>query len=96
MKSSPREVQQAHQNYKKVSEHLIREGYAPDQESADDIIKGMTMIAEGVETSKAIYKLSNKINIEMPICNEVYNILFKNKDPKSAINDLMSRKLIDE
>ena len=42
MKSSPREVQQAHQNYKKVSENLIREGYAPDQESADDIIKGMS------------------------------------------------------
>ena len=42
MKSSPREVQQAHQNYKKVSEHLIREGYASDQESADDIIKGMS------------------------------------------------------
>ena len=42
MKPSPRETQQAHQNYKKVSEHLIREGYAPDQESADDIIKGMS------------------------------------------------------
>ncbi len=34
MKPSPRETQQAHQNYKKVSEHLIRE--------ADDIIKGMS------------------------------------------------------
>tara|TARA_B100000700_G_scaffold200300_1_gene220275 strand:- start:205 stop:1176 length:972 start_codon:yes stop_codon:yes gene_type:complete len=72
-------------------------GYRIGQgEKYNDIIKGMTMIAEGVETSKAIYKLSKKINIEMPICNEVYNILFKNKDPKSAINDLMSRKLIDE
>ena len=42
MKPSPRETQQAHQNYKKVSDHLIREGYAADQESADDIIKGMS------------------------------------------------------
>ena len=42
MKSSPREVQQAHQNYKKVSEHLIREGYAQDQESPNDIIRGMS------------------------------------------------------
>ena len=42
MKPSPRETQQAHQNYIKVSEHLISEGYAPDQESADDIIKGMS------------------------------------------------------
>ena len=42
MKPSPREIQEAHQNYKKVSDHLIREGYAPDQESADDIIRGMS------------------------------------------------------
>ena len=42
MKPSPRETQKAHQNYKKVSDHFIREGYAPDQESADDIIKGMS------------------------------------------------------
>ena len=42
MKPSPKQTQEAHQNYKKVSEHLIREGYALDQESADDIIKGMS------------------------------------------------------
>ena len=42
MKASPRETQQAHQNYQKVSDHLIHEGYAQDQESADDIIKGMS------------------------------------------------------
>ena len=42
MKASPKQTQEAHQNYKKVSEHLIREGQAPDQESAYDIIKGMS------------------------------------------------------
>ena len=42
MNPSPRETQKAHQNYEKVSEHLIREGYAQDHESADDIIKGMS------------------------------------------------------
>ena len=42
MKPSPRQTQEAHQNYKKVSEHLIREWYSADKESADDIIKGMS------------------------------------------------------
>ena len=42
MKPTPRETQQAHENYKKVSEHLIREGYAADQESADNVIRGMS------------------------------------------------------
>ena len=35
----------------------------------------MSMIAEGVETSKAIYSLSKKLNVEMPICDKVYEIL---------------------
>ena len=42
MKTSPRQIHEAHQNYKKVSDHLIREGYAEDQTSADDIIRGMS------------------------------------------------------
>ena len=71
--------------------HRIGQG-----EKYENIIKDMTMVAEGVETSKAIYNLSKKLNIEMPICNEVYEILFDNKDPKTAIHDLMNRKLIDE
>ena len=42
MKPTPRETQKAHENYKKVSEHLIHEGYAIDQESADNVIRGMS------------------------------------------------------
>jgi|TARA_B100000287_G_scaffold195916_1_gene185037 hypothetical protein len=42
MKPTPKETQQAHENYKKVSDHLIREGYAEDQESADNVIRGMS------------------------------------------------------
>ena len=42
MKPTPRETQQANENYKKVSEHLIREGYAEDQKSADNVIRGMS------------------------------------------------------
>tara|TARA_B100001113_G_scaffold329178_1_gene303881 strand:- start:494 stop:652 length:159 start_codon:yes stop_codon:yes gene_type:complete len=42
MKPTPRETQKAHENYEKVSEHLMTEGYAEDQESADNIIRGMS------------------------------------------------------
>jgi|TARA_B100001250_G_C19353415_1_gene594380 hypothetical protein len=42
MKPTPKETQQAHENYRKVSDHLIREGYAEDQESADNVIRGMS------------------------------------------------------
>jgi len=42
MKPTPKETQEIYKNYEKVVEHLIREGYAEDRDSADNIIKGMS------------------------------------------------------
>ena len=51
------------------------------------------MVVEGISATEIVYLLSKKHKINMPIVNEVYSILFKNKCPKSAINELMSREL---
>ena len=59
-------------------------------------LESMNMIVEGVETTKSVHDISRKNNIQMPICKEVYSILFKNKNPKLAIDDLMSRRLTQE
>lgn len=56
------------------------------------IIKSMEMIAEGIPTAKAAYGLSKRYNIEMPITNQVYLVLYHGKDPLAAVNDLMLRK----
>ena len=58
-----------------------------------DAEKKLRMIAEGIHTSKVINDISKKYNIEMPICNEIYNILFKNNDPLDSLTRLMTRKL---
>ena len=59
----------------------------------DDIAKGMGMVvAEGVTTAKSAYELSSKMNIETPIIDEVYNIIYKNKSSKQAVKNLMTRK----
>ena len=42
MKPSPRQTKEIHENYEKVVDHLISEGYAEDKESADYIITGMS------------------------------------------------------
>lgn len=60
------------------------------------IIKKMEMVAEGVETAKSVYKLSRKLDIEMPITHEVYDILYKEKSPKKAVISLMTRELKSE
>ncbi len=62
----------------------------------DDILKEMKMVAEGVKTTRSVYNLSRKLGIELPICNEVYKILFENQSPQDAIPQLMTRSLKHE
>jgi glycerol-3-phosphate dehydrogenase (NAD(P)+) len=61
-----------------------------------DIISEMNMVAEGVNTVKSAYNLSQKSKIEMPITTEVYRVLYRRKSPDKAVSDLMLRKLKSE
>ena len=63
------------------------------KESLEEIISSMGMVAEGVNTTKVVHELSKKYNIEMPISNSVYEVLFKRRDPKVSVKDLMIRRL---
>ncbi len=56
----------------------------------------LKMVAEGVKTCISAYKLGQKMNIELPIINQVYEVLFKNKSAKRAVFDLMTRAPKDE
>lgn len=61
-----------------------------------DILKHMSAIAEGVETSRSASHLARKFDIETPITNEVYKMLFEEKDPIKSTNDLMTRDMKEE
>jgi len=56
------------------------------------ILEEMDQVAEGILTTKSVCKLANKYNVEMPITKEIYNILFEDKDPIKAVNELMVRE----
>ena len=62
----------------------------------DQITRKMDMVAEGVETVKAVYRLGQKRRIALPITSEVFNIIYRNKNPKQAVNDLMNREVTAE
>ena len=49
------------------------------------------MVVEGVKTCKAAKELADKMNVEMPIITEAYNVLFKNEDVNEALANLMGR-----
>lgn len=58
----------------------------------DETLKEVHMVVEGVHTAKAAYELGKKYNVNMPIVEEANNILFKNKNAKQAVRDLMTRE----
>ncbi|HUU50362.1 MAG TPA: NAD(P)H-dependent glycerol-3-phosphate dehydrogenase [Nitrospinota bacterium] len=62
----------------------------------EEILKEMKMVAEGINTTKSIVRLGEKYNIELPIAEKVYDILFKDKGIKDAVSELMGRDLKGE
>ena len=57
----------------------------------NNILDETEMVVEGVETAKAVYRLSKKHKVPMPISQAVYEILFHGHDPKEAVRALMNR-----
>jgi len=62
----------------------------------EEILAGMHMVAEGVKTAKSVYNFSRKLGVGMPICHEVYRILYEDLTPKEAVHRLMTRTLKQE
>ena len=50
------------------------------------------MVIESIDNIEVAYALSKKEQIEMPIVEAVYKVLYHNLDPKEAVNKLMTRK----
>lgn len=57
----------------------------------EEILAEMTMVAEGVETTRAAHALATRAGIEMPIVAEVHAVLFEGRSPGDAVENLMLR-----
>lgn len=72
-------------------------GYQIGKENdVTNFLKYNKKTVEGVRTAKIVHKVAKENNIDMPICEEVYQILFEGKEPKTCANDLMLRELKKE
>jgi glycerol-3-phosphate dehydrogenase (NAD(P)+) len=58
-----------------------------------DILAEMREVAEGVKTTRAIYQLSQRLQVDMPITASVYALLYEDKPAKEAALELMGRPL---
>jgi glycerol-3-phosphate dehydrogenase (NAD(P)+) len=62
----------------------------------DEVLESVGMVVEGVKTTKAAYKLSQRMGIEMPITSQIYSVLYGDKWVNDAVNDLMLRSKTHE
>jgi len=56
-----------------------------------EIEKETEMVVEGVATTKSAYQLAKKYRVEMPITEQIYQVLYNGKDPRQAVVELMKR-----
>ncbi len=70
---------------------MIGKGY-----SIEEAKKQIGMVIESVDNIDVAYKLAKKYNIEMPIVNAVYDVLYNNLDPREAVDILMNRDIKSE
>ncbi|MHC1744351.1 MAG: NAD(P)H-dependent glycerol-3-phosphate dehydrogenase [Syntrophobacteraceae bacterium] len=61
-----------------------------------DILSEMRMVAEGVKTARSVHFLAERMQVDMPICEQVYQVLYEDKDPQKAVRELMDRDLKHE
>ncbi len=60
-------------------------------ESLSHILDSMDAVAEGVKTTQAVMEISDQNDIDMPISQEIYRVLFEEKSPLEATQTLMNR-----
>ena len=61
-----------------------------------EILSSTKSVAEGVATALSAFELSQKQGIEMPITEQIYEVIYKEKTPEDAVSMLMNRTLKSE
>jgi glycerol-3-phosphate dehydrogenase (NAD(P)+) len=64
--------------------------------SIEEVLSGTEMVVEGVATCKSAYELSKKYEVDMPLTEKVYEVLYMGKDPGRAVRELMTREPKEE
>jgi glycerol-3-phosphate dehydrogenase (NAD(P)+) len=69
----------------------VGRGKTPEQALAE-----MTMVTEGYKTAPAARELARRVQVECPVLEEIYQVLYQNKSPKASLHDLMERDTLEE
>ena len=64
--------------------------------SLDEALKEVGMVVEGVSTAQAVYELAQKHQVDLPITNAIYEVLYEDQDVQQAVYNLMTRSKKNE
>ena len=59
--------------------------------TTEEALNEMNMVVEGIYTTNSVYHLAKSQNVDMPITNALYKVLFEDKPVKDSVKDLMGR-----
>lgn len=65
-------------------------------ESADQAQSAIHQVVEGVPAARAVCEVARKVDVEMPICSEIYQIMYEGKPVRAAVQALMGREVRSE
>ena len=60
------------------------------------VLAEMGMVVEGITTTKTAFYLSKKLKVPMPIAEEIYQVLYRGKEPLASVRHLMERRKTHE
>jgi glycerol-3-phosphate dehydrogenase (NAD(P)+) len=64
--------------------------------SLSEAQRGIPQVVEGVQASRAVRAVSERLSVQMPICREVDRILHEDKPVREAVQELMGREIRSE
>lgn len=65
-------------------------------QTLDEATRGMTMVAEGIATTRSVRQIARRHGVEMPITEQVYQVLYGGTPARQAIDELLARTLVEE
>ncbi len=60
--------------------------------SVDDAMKDIGQVVEGYRNTKEVFLLADRMNVEMPITEQIYEVLYQGKSPREAAVTLLGRE----
>ena len=72
--------------------------FSHNRQFGEDFVQGkhFAHLAEGYETAKAMHLLAKRYEVDLPICNAVYRVLYEGKDAREELESLFTRALKKE